>query len=1116
MQKALLCEGSAVVQPVQKLFERTVCNGQLFIKGFIIMKLVLLLTAFLCLQAGATGYAQTINLSLKDAKLERVFKEIEKQSDYRFVYTREQLESTSTLSVEVKNASIKTVLDICFKGQPVTYTLEEQYVIVKRKDIDKKTEEPAFIPVVISGKIVDEEGNAIPGATIALKGSPIAIASDDKGEWKLEYNGNYSIIIVSSIGYAPKEVYITGRNFFRVVLEKVISSLDETIIIAYGKTTQRLSTGSVSKVTSAEISKQPVSNVLAALEGRVASLIINQTTGVSGGKFKVEIRGRNSITQGSEPLFVIDGVPFASNNNSINQLKSALASFAGQGLSPFNGLNPSDIESIEILKDADATAIYGSRGANGVVLITTKKGKNGKTNINVNIYSGFSKVSRTMDMMNTQQYVQMRKEAFLNDQVTPGISNAPDLLVWDTTRYTDLKKILIGGKSYVSDAQISLSGGNTNTQFLLGGGYHYESSIFSRELSDKRGSFHLNLHHNSTNQKFTANLTGNYSYDNNQLTSNDLTSYLTLPPNLPQLYTDDGRLNWEEGGVGFINPLGDLLRKYTAKTDNLLSNLQLGYQLVPGLTIKTSFGYNIILVDETSFVPKLSRNPQTSPSASAIFGNNRFNSWSIEPQAEYQKNIGKGKLHVLIGSSWQQIVNKRSTIQGTGYTNDALLGSINGASSLTVTDGYSQYRYTAFFGRINYNWRDKYILNLTGRRDGSSRFGPNKQFANFGAAGAAWIFSNESFIKKKLSFLSFGKLRGSYGVTGNDQIGDYQYLDSWSPTSNRYQSTSLVPTRLFNGDYSWEINKKVEGSIELGFLKDRILFSGTFFRNQSSNQLVNYSLPSQTGFQNIIRNFPAVVENKGWEITLATINFSNKNFKWTSAANLTIPQNTLVSFPGLKSSSYASNYVEGKSLSIVYGYHLLGVDPATGIYQFEDVDKDGTISLKDYVPSYNLDPKFYGGLNNTFNYKNWELSVFFEFRKQTGFNYNNYPINNFTPGMMFNLPVIMLNRWQRPGDIRNIQQFTQDYTPAFDAQYNFTLSDGRFSDASYARLKNLYLAYSLPEPLKKKIHLNGCRFYLAGQNLLTITNYEGSDPETQNLFILPPLKTLTAGIQLMF
>jgi TonB-linked SusC/RagA family outer membrane protein len=1116
MQNAILYAGSAVVKTVQQLSRWTGYNRQFFIKGFITMKLLLLLIIASCLQAGATGYAQTINLSLTNAKLEKVFKEIEKQSNYRFIYTREQLESTKSLTIDVKNASIQTVLDFCFKEQPVTYTVEELYVIVKRKDISKATEMPGIPHLIISGKVVDEEGYPIPGATISLRGSSIAIASDDKGEWKLEYDGNFSVIVVSSIGYSSKEVQLSGRNYLRIVLEKAVSSLDETIVIAYGKTTQRLNTGSVGRVTAAEISKQPVSNVLAALEGRVAGLIVNQTTGVAGGKFKVEIRGRNSIAQGSEPLFIIDGVPFASSNNSINQLSSALAAFAGQGLSPFNGINPSDIESIEILKDADATAIYGSRGANGVVLITTKKGKSGKTTISVNMYSGFSKVARTMDMMNTQDYVRMRKEAFTNDQVNPDIFNAPDLLVWDTTRYTDLKETLIGGKSYLTDAQVSVSGGNINTQFLMGAGYHYESAIFSKDLTDKRGSFHFSLHHNSTNQKFHANLICNYGYDHNQISVNDLTSYVILPPNLPRLVTTDGKLNWEEGGVSFTNPLGVLFKKYNAKTDNLLDNLQLSYQLVPGLTIKASFGYNIIWVDETSAAPKLSQNPQLSPSATAVFGNNRYNSWSIEPQAEYQKNIGKGKLNILLGGSWQEMVNKRSTIQGTGYTNDALLASITGAGVVTVTDGYTQYRYEGFFGRINYNWRDKYILNVTGRRDGSSRFGTNKQFANFIAGGAAWIFSNEKFIKNSLAFLSFGKLRGSYGITGNDQIGDYQYLDAWTPVSNRYQGTSVVPTRLFNGDYSWEKNKKLEGTIELGFLKDIIFFSGTFFINKSGNQLVNYRLPGQTGFQNIIRNFPAVVENTGWEFSVSTKNIASKNFKWSSSANLTFPKNELVSFPGLKSSSYATNYVEGKSLNTVYGYHLLGVDAASGIYQFEDVDKNGSIGLTDYVPTYNLDPKFYGGLNNSFNYMNWELSIFFEFRKQTGFNYNNYPITGFTPGMMFNLPVIMLDRWQKPGDNSAIQQFTQTYTPAYDAQYNFTLSDGRFSDASYIRLKNLYLAYDLPAQLKKRIHVDGCRFYLSGQNLLTITNYEGSDPEIQNLFILPPLKTITAGIQLLF
>jgi len=544
MQNVLLCAGSAVVKAVRNLFNRIACNQQKLIKGFVIMKLVLLLTVILCLQAGAAGYAQTINLSLKNAKLEKVFKEIEKQSEYHFIYTREQLESTSNVTVEVKNASISTVLAICFKEQPIIYSLQETYIIIKRKEENKK---PGLLAgsifKSISGIVADESGEAIASATVGIKGTNIATACNSNGEWSLDYEGEYTTLLISSIGYKAKEVFMQGKNYFNVVLEKSISSLDETIIIAYGKTTQRLNTGSVSKVTSAEISKQPVSNVLAALEGRVPGLVVTQTSGVPGSSFKVEIRGRSSLDLGlsrNDPLFIIDGVPFEPGNLPTNQLVMAAnqpGNTSAGGLSAFNSVNPDDVESVEVLKDADATSIYGSRGANGVILITTKKGRAGKTKLSINLSAGWSEVTRTMDMLTTQQYVAMRREAISNDGFIPNVTApfgngyAPDLLLWDTTQYVNYKKLILGNTAFSTDANVSLSGGNSQTQFLISSGFHRETNVFSSDLSDKKGSVHFNIYHATTDKKLSINFSGFYSNDNNQLIQKDLTQYISLPPN---------------------------------------------------------------------------------------------------------------------------------------------------------------------------------------------------------------------------------------------------------------------------------------------------------------------------------------------------------------------------------------------------------------------------------------------------------------------------------------------------------------------------------------------------------------------------------------------------------
>lgn len=967
----------------------------------------------------------------------------------------------------------------------------------------------------VSGMVINENGAPLSGVTIWVKGTSNGTITNDKGMFTLNGVNNNSILLISSIGYQKQEIPIGGKTQMTITLKQQANRLDETVIMAYGTTTRRLNTGDISTITAKEIAQQPVSNPLAALEGRVPGLLVTQSNGVPGSAFSVQIRGQNSIAQGSEPLFIIDGVPFAPGNDPINELSSAVGS---NGLSPFNSINPSDIQSIEVLKDADATAIYGSRGANGVVLITTKKGQPGKTKVTVNVNTGISNVTRMMPMMNTKQYLMMREEAFKNDGVAPNVSNAPDLLVWDTTRYTNFEKLLIGGTARTTNAEVSISGGDEQTQFLLSGGYNHQTTVFPGDMADNRGSFHINLNHNSKDGRLNISFSSFYVADMDNINSMDVTAYINRPPDTPPLYDSSGQLNWQGGGIIFNNPLSYLLSPYNAETNNLIGHLQLSYQLIPGLKARISAGYNTVSVNEINTNPVNSQNPAYNPQGYSQFGNNAYKSWIIEPQAEYIKHLGKLRMNVLIGGTWQQTLNESSSFFAYGYANDELLKSISAASSLTpIGDSYTQYHYEASFGRINLNWEDTYLLNISGRRDGSSRFGPGKQFGNFGAAGAAWIFSNERAVKNSLHFLSFGKLRASYGTTGNDQIPDYQYLDSWSSTNYPYNGMAgLYPSRLFNPDYSWEVNRKLEAAIELGFFKDNLQLSVSYFRNRSSNQLIQYALPSQTGFSSITNNFPATVQNTGWEFSITSNNITSGRFNWTTGFNLSIPENKLIAFPGLATSSYAGMYVVGKSLSTVRGLRLLGVDSKTGIFNFEDINNDGTINYNDYVTLGNYDPKFYGGINNKLSYGNWQFSFFFEFRKQWGRNYlaSIYPSYGTFPGGMLNQPIALLSRWNKPGDMTNIQQFTATYgTPASNAANNFAYSSGAYYNASFIRLKTVALSYNLSKKLLDKIHVTDAAIYINAQNLLLITPYREGDPETQNPFILPPLRTITAGIQ---
>ncbi len=984
----------------------------------------------------------------------------------------------------------------------------------------------------IVGRILNEMNEPVAFATIFVKGTSLATKADVRGSFQLTVPAaDADSLIITAIGYERKSLSINSSTAasLQVVLVRKITQLDEALVIAYGTTTRRFNTGNVTKVTAEEIQRQPVSNPLSALSGRVPGMIVTQTSGVPGALVNVQIRGRSTLDASlsrNDPLFIIDGVPFESGNLPSNQLSNAANSpvttsnSPPTGISPLNGINPQDIESMEILKDADATAIYGSRGANGVILITTKKGKPGKTKFNLDMQTGFSSVTRTMEMLNTAQYVAMRKEAFANDGITPTNANAADLLLWDTTRYYNYKEILIGGQARFSHIQGTVSGGNSNTRFSLGGGYHRETTVYSNNFADTRGSFHFNIMHTPSSGKWSVQWSGIYSAGKNRIFRTDLTRYMQLPPHL-ELYTSSGKLNWQQEGVnfsalGYLNPLADRERKYSSLIENLSSNLLVNYELFKGISFRTSLGYNVYNSDEQSQSPKSSIAPENAALASSNFGFSKRANWIIEPQLEYKLSTGKSRLQVLLGTTFQQRTLNRIVVSGSGYTSDLLLTSLDAAATVTVSNYSEIYRYSALFGRVTYHHKEKYLINLSGRRDGSSRFGPGRQFANFGAAGLGWIFSAEPWMERQ-KLLSFGKLRTSFGVTGNDQIGDYKYLDLWTSTSNPYQGIpGLRPVSLFNPDYNWEKNNKWEAGLELGFFNDRLSAELSFYRHRSSNQLINYRLPNQAGFTSVVNNLPALVENKGWEIVLQSTNVQKKDFTWKTAFNISLPSNKLISFPGLAGSSYNSIYVEGMPLSVINKIKFLGVNTTTGIYDYEDLNGDLLYTAADRQLLGDLEPSWYGGLSNNIRWKQFIVELFFDFRKQWGSNILSQ-IGGQPPGFFINQPAIVMERWTKPGDITTIQKFTAVATSdAFRAANRLQASNAIYSEAGFARLKNLAVSYDLPPSVLNRLKISGARMGVQAQNLFTITDYMGNDPENQNFYQLPPLRTIVLSIQLSF
>ncbi|HEY9261609.1 SusC/RagA family TonB-linked outer membrane protein, partial [Chitinophaga sp.] len=833
----------------------------------------------------------------------------------------------------------------------------------------------------------------------------------------------------------------------------------------------------------------------------------------------------NSLYNGNDPFYVVDGIPFISQLLSINNTIGGTSGSIGITGSPFSYLSSSDIESIEVLKDADATAIYGSRAANGAVLITTKKGKPGLTKINLTLQSGWSHIQKKLDMLDTKEYLEMRHEAKKNDK-QPILASDYDLNgTWDTTRNADWQKELIGRTAQYTDAQFNVSGGNATTQFLLGAGYHKETTVFPGPFSDTKASVHVNLNSNSSNQKLKIQFTSSFLFDDNRLPLLDLTSSaLQLSPVAPDLFLPDGKINWQPNASGattfFQNPIVNNTVKSKNKTNNLTSNAILSYEIIPGLIVKSSFGYNSLLTNEILRQPASIAPPELLPGAVNLtqFLTNRISSWIIEPQVQYLKKVSQGDLEIMVGATATQQNSDQENITAYGFNNELIMEDLGSASNMFGTTVNAIYKYNAIYSRISYNWMNKYLVNLSARRDGSSRFGPKSQFHNFGAVGAAWIFSQEKFFSSNIPVISFGKLRGSYGTTGNDQIPDYQFMDVYSsiPVSgNAYQGVlGLAPSRITNPYLQWEETKKLQFGLDLGFIKDRILLTINYNQNRSSNQLIATSLPGITGFPGITANFPAVIQNTGWEITLSTVNIKNKHFSWTTNFNITIPKNQMLSYQGKDKNN--SIFI-GQPLSLRTYFDYVGVNDTTGKYQFRDAK--GNLTYKPSAPAdatvlYNSDPKFYGGIQNSFTYKGFSLDLFLSFIKRMGIDNYFYALKNVYPGTFKgganNQLTSVLNRWQKPGDDATHQLFS---TTGSNTNISYIKGSSAYIvDASYMRLKNLSISWQIPDSWKKAAHLQNARLFVNAQNVFTITNYKGLDPETTS-YSLPPLRTVSVGVQ---
>jgi TonB-linked SusC/RagA family outer membrane protein len=1090
------------------------------VKTLRIMRLSAVLLIAAGLHVSAVGISQTVTISprgtpLRAMSLERIFADIRLQTGYHFFYRNEDLAGTRPVSVRLENVPLRAALEKILNDQPLTFEIQGNTIFITRKTVAiapgspaVTDETPALAPGDIHGRVTNANGEPVAGATVVARSSRKIAIADNQGEFRLEGIADNETLVISSVGYEPRTVILKGKKDITIQLDQSQSNLDQVQVIAYGTTTRGKLISSISTVRSEDIRNLPVTSFDQMLQGLAAGVLVSNSSGAPGKTANTTIRGQNSINAGG-PLYVIDGTPINSNN--LGPLD--------YNLDPFTGINPDDIASIDILKDAGATAIYGSRAANGVILITTKRGKEGKASFTLNAMQGAGIPTGRLHLLGTKNWLALQREAFRNDN--PGTPLPDELVKVDSTTNTDWQS-LVYKPTTIGEYKMSMSGGSAATQYYMSGGYRKETNPLSGRKGLERGTFRLNLD-NKASSRLNISASLGASRDVNQNTQDAANSYsavdaaLQAPPNMTP-YDSAGNFTIvpiASGGVG--NPLAIFKSKLDNTTTQIKTSVHIDYAIWKGLSFHTDLGNDYNSVISKVYFPKAVNAVIQNPLYDARITNEQVNTYSVEPQLRYNRTFrGDHQVEAVAGSTLQNTSASDNTTYGKGFASDNLQ-ELGAAATTFGTSTTTQYSFTSLFGRLNYTYMSRYLVSGTFRRDGSSRFGPDNKFGNFWSLSGGWIFSREKLFRH-LSFLTLGKLRSSYGIVGSDAIGDYTYLDQWT-TSVYGAQPALNPFSAENPNVQWERTAKFDIGLDLGLLHDRVGMTVNYFSNRTDNLLVVKSLPSQTGFTAVAENLPAVVMNRGTELELNTVNIRTGGFQWTTKFNLTWQKNELSSFPGLATaSSYNRLYQVGQPLSLLWGYKFRGVDRATGTPVYDGFNLDGSPSNKtDLFPGYQIigrnSPDYFGGFVNNFSWKGWSLDVFFQFVHGTE-NRDLFNTLNNSSTSTANQEAGVLRRWQKPGDITQTPRaatigYAWWVTSGIDEQ------SSRFvSDASYWRVKNITLAYTLPPELTSRLKLRSVRFYATAQNLAVFTRYRGVDPETGSN--VAPVRMIVGGMNLNF
>lgn len=1086
---------------------------QHFTTSFLQKPLKPLLMAILGLLS-ATGYAQSkITLHYKNQRLDTIFNAIARQANIDFICDGKNVASLRIPRISLIDVGLEEAVQKTLQGLPVTYQFIGNSVVIRLN------QPPSAIPVKhrnIRSTVLGGNKEPLPGASIELLNAAWMLTADGYGNFELQGVAADEVLLISSQNYLQMRIPVNMLPD-TITLKPVYKPLDEVVVLSLGRHARKESVSYEQSFAGSEVFAPGDQNILQGLNGRVAGLSFQLNSGVAQAAPNVDIRGGKTmdrLVSSSDPLLVIDGVPFDAGIGPLNLLYSpAGGGDNSKGMSALNCINPFDIDSVTVLKGPAASSLYGSRGANGVIEYFTKRARTKKPVFSLNLFSGFRQVAHLLPMFGLPQYLASRAEAFSNDGIRITDLNAPDLRSWGTKWNTDFGKRYTGNNSGQINLQLNYAGGLRGIRYYLGAGMKKEGAVSGPGSGSRQYNLRMNLSHISSSGNIEWLFNNYVSGEELNTTQYDLTRYITMPPNYP-LYDSSGRLFFT-GFNRLPNPDAMSMKRYDFVNNYGSSNLRINVKLMPGLELRSTVSLSKLVIREHSTNPAASNAPSTHPMGEAAFARTVMNSLFLQTYASYEKITSRFEARLMAGTSWQQRNTNTGTRYGYEYNSDEHLNDPDRAGRLDKHPSVnSRYKYGSVFSSGVFSFQKKYLLQFTGRADASSRIGPNKQLALFPSAAAGWIVSQENFVRKRLGFINFLKLSFTAGRSGNDMIGERRFDGYWVEDGTMEGMIIYRPQTPYNPDFGWELNKELEMTLETSFLKERLQVIASAYRNRSTNLLMRTRLSDQTGYKNMVSNVDVELENRGIELTMSYRGDRNKKLNWEISFNITIPDNRLLKLPFEVATEYPGMFEVGRSVQAYSAYRWLGVDAATGNGLFADDDKNGQFpSAGDLRFRGDLDPRFYGGCRTGLHYKGFSLLLDLYFRTQTGRNYLWYT-GNLVAGRANNQPLEEWNRWREAGDPGNLKFTTAGTGPIPDAKRWKSNSDAAYSDASYLRCKAVMLSYDWDMKRFRMGGIQSAKIYLNAANLFTITGFAGHDPETQGFFSLPPLRQLTAGIEI--